>query len=1128
MTADTQLTAGDQRAREAALDVTESFIVQAPAGSGKTELLIQRYLCLLATVENPEEVLAITFTRKAAAEMRLRVLLALQKAHAGERPEEQHEQVTFDAAMSVLKRDQQSNWGLLESPRRLRIQTLDALNTAIARMQPMTSGASTGAAVVDMAMMNSLYGRAAAATLDWLGDRGYAGEATEEVLLHIDNNTTIYIAYLSRMLITRDQWLPFISSGAMSEEEARRLRQRFENSLAKVISGHLESTAARAPQAAMVEILALKDYAITNLRKEGLTDSPVLALADMDDVMHMKQVELGVWQSLAEFLLTKDGGVRRQIDKRIGFPPANRDMKQRFADLLESIADETEWTGLLHRSRELPPARYSDEQWSVLRALFHLLPVAVAELKRLAAIEGVTDYIEIALSAGTALGTAQNPGDVALLLDYQVRHILIDEMQDTSKAQYRMLEALTGGWQNGDGRSLFCVGDPMQSIYRFRNAEVAQFLLARENGINDVQLQALVLRRNFRSGEKLVHWFNSVFPFVLANHDDPGSGAVAYSEAVPVERFSGQGDVQLYPVIGSDRQLEARQSFQVIERLLNEHREDDVAVLVRGRSALPALLTLLREANIAYQAIDLDRLTDLPEIIDVLALTRALAHYGDRLAWLALLRAPWLGLSWTDIHELVFEARHLSVYELLLDNDRLTTLPDSTRTSLRRFIATLQPILVNDRSTPLHQRVERAWYTLGGPALLDDANAVANVNRYFEVLASLEIGGTLADIAELENRLDEERVSTSGAARLQIMTMHKAKGLQFDHVVLHGLGRRPKPPTPAVISWFDLPDAHGREDKIISPVGRRDDVDRDPIHRFIERTELAKDTHEKARLLYVACTRARQSLHLIGHAEISKDGSRLNKPVASTLLALLWPIVGDQYDAAFSDMAAAEDTEAAATFVNPALRRFESPWELPGLPAVPGQEAEPEDAGSGYEVEYYWVGANARLAGTIVHRWLQYAAEGRIELAAGQLNALRPVSRRWLSELGAGRDMLGDIENRVVKALEGVLGDVRGQWLLEGEGAAELALTGVINRKLQSIVIDRVRIDDDGTHWIVDYKTSTHEGGKLGSFLQAEADRYRGQLTRYAQIYGAYADARPRCALYFPLLREFVEVDVVI
>ena len=114
----------DESARIEALDTTRSFIVQAPAGSGKTELLIQRYLRLLATVDNPEEVLAITFTRKAAAEMQLRVLQALQAAGRDEEPQEAHEKVTAAAARSVLQKDRERGWDLIRNPRRMRIQTL--------------------------------------------------------------------------------------------------------------------------------------------------------------------------------------------------------------------------------------------------------------------------------------------------------------------------------------------------------------------------------------------------------------------------------------------------------------------------------------------------------------------------------------------------------------------------------------------------------------------------------------------------------------------------------------------------------------------------------------------------------------------------------------------------------------------------------------------------------------------------------------------------------------------------------------------------------------------------------------------------------------------------------------------
>ena len=87
-------------------------------------------------------------------------------------------------------------------------------------------------------------------------------------------------------------------------------------------------------------------------------------------------------------------------------------------------------------------------------------------------------------------------------------------------------------------------------------------------------------------------------------------------------------------------------------------------------------------------------------------------------------------------------------------------------------------------------------------------------------------------------------------------------------------------------------------------------------------------------------------------------------------------------------------------------------------------------------------------------------------------------------------------------------------------------MSGVVDGQVESVVLDRVRVDEQGTHWIVDYKTSSHEGGRLDEFLQAETDRYRPQLARYAEIYGNYKNADIRCALYFPLLQEFVEVDL--
>ncbi len=1121
MTSDAQRLEADQGARIAALDTTRSFIVQAPAGSGKTELLIQRYLKLLGRVEEPEEILAITFTRKAAAEMLIRVLDALRTARAGIEPDEAHRRLTFGLAKDVLARSTERGWNLIGSPKRMRIQTLDSLNGMIARARPLSAADSnSGARIVRNAGLTAIHDSAAVATLDWLAETGPRGEAVRRVLTHVDNNVRSFVGYLSGMLRTRDQWLPFVGSGELPDDETDGLRERFEEGLRLAVTEHLRRLRRAFERAGCEALTAQFDYAAGCLAADGVTDSPVLGLAGRQEWPGTDPAEAAAWQGVAEILMVRnEARFRKSVNKAQGFPTTDRERKDTVNAVLGSLADDAELGALLHATRVLPPVRYTNEQWSVLLALFGLLPLAVMELKRLFAERGMTDDIEIAQLAGAALGSAEDPGDIALLLDYRVQHVLVDEMQDTSSAQYRMLEALSGGWALGDGRTLFCVGDPMQSIYRFRNAEVGQFLLAREFGIGRLQLESLLLRRNFRSGARLVDWFNAVFPGVLASRNDPLNGAVSYAPALPAPQLAGIGDVAVHPVFGADTGLEAQTGCRVVRETLAAHPGEELAILVRGRTQLPDLLAALRQAGISYTAVDIDKLTDLPEIIDVLALTRAAVHPADRIAWLGLLRAPWIGLTWADLHALVHSDASATVNELLHDSGRLAALSIEGRQAVERARPALEALVAPRRSGTLRQCVEDCWFALGGPGVLRDTTEIDNVYRYLDLLETHEVGGTLPDVAMLESILEDEKVSSSARSRVQVMTMHRAKGLEFDHVMLFGLGRKPGGGGSDVLSWFDLPAPHGGERKIISPVGPRADVERDPVHRYIAAVATEKDNHEQGRLLYVACTRARKSLHLVGNVSVSADGSEFRRARRDSLLHWLWPALEKDFAAAFEPGSGAGDDTEEPTWIDPVRRRLGKPWTLPAV-SVPAAGLGDDIGDVGDEVEFYWVGTEARIAGTLVHRWLELMATGRASLEPG--DSRRAVTERWLREMGIADVTGGSVVARVLEAIERILGDERGRWLLEGPGHAELGLTGLHQGEVSSIVLDRVRIDD-GVHWIVDYKTSTHEGGNLRGFLDAEVERYAPQLQKYASIYRAWSGVEPRCALYFPLLQAFVE-----
>ena len=188
----------DTAARAAALDISRSFIVQAPAGSGKTGLLIQRYLALLGGVAQPEAIVAMTFTRKAAGEIRERIIAALRAAHGEPMPDDAHAATTWRLARAALRRDAELGWNLIVHPARLRIQTIDALCSALMRQAPLT--AKLGALPRMAERAEPLYTRAAR---EELVAAAPADPTWQRLLRHLDNDADRVVGLLARMLAMR-------------------------------------------------------------------------------------------------------------------------------------------------------------------------------------------------------------------------------------------------------------------------------------------------------------------------------------------------------------------------------------------------------------------------------------------------------------------------------------------------------------------------------------------------------------------------------------------------------------------------------------------------------------------------------------------------------------------------------------------------------------------------------------------------------------------------------------------------------------------------------------------------------------------------------------------------------------
>ncbi len=868
----------DAQARLRAVDPTRSVILQAPAGSGKTTLLIERLLVLLAQAETPEEILAITFTRKAAAEMALRIAQVL-KSRSEANPDPRAQQLER-LAQAIRLRSQARGWRLEENPNRLRIQTLDALNLALALQMPLAARGRGSLSV--LAQPETAYQIAARrALLDAQADAGLR-PAVQLLFERMENDFSRCESLIAEMLPKRAHWLPYLVGDA-----AVHLAARVRASLAAVVQARL----ARGAQLVAASLL-----------QEGLSIGVATARHAEPTAAEVRVPSLRQWQALAVLALTKKGEWRKRLTVREGFGPEDAPLKRRAIQWLGELAAQRGALEFLDEIRELPDPQLSEDETQVLGVLARLLELAVAELDVVFGELGRVDYPAIAQAASAALGSEDDPTDLALRMDNRIRHILVDEFQDTSLEQTRLLAQLTAGWEPGDGRTLFLVGDPMQSIYGFREAEVGMFLSARTTGIGTVALEALTLYRNFRSAPQVVQWNNSVFACCFPQVDDPRTSSVAYVPSVAAHSGAIPGAVQLHRGLPGDAAGEAQGIVRVVNDLRAAQPEASIAILVSTRAHAAPIVAALAAAQIPVAGVDLVPLQQLSIVRDLVALTLAVDHLGDRTAWLAILRAPWCGVDLKQISLIAGSDRRATLWERICDPQVLAGLSAPAQSRVRRLQAVLAVSFEEARHTyasgreSLARRVESAWLRLGGPAACAQEQDLVHARAFFDALAQWSQEPDWTGPQQLPHRL--KRLYAAQQAQpgaVQIMTIHHAKGLEFDHVILPGLGRQRRGNDRSLLQWLDLPREAGGSDLLMVAVPPGAAARATALGRYVTRLQNLRERNETTRLLYVAATRARLQLHLFGQLEDPTDEKPDPAPRAGTLLQRLWPALADAF-----------------------------------------------------------------------------------------------------------------------------------------------------------------------------------------------------------------------------------------
>jgi ATP-dependent helicase/nuclease subunit A len=1178
----------DAAARERALDITQSFIVEAPAGSGKTGLLIQRFLKLLASdsVDDPAQVVAITFTRKATAEMLDRVLAQLSAAakkpgapsqsalsiEVGSQAPRSFDETTRLLAQAVLARDAQLNWRLLDNPSRLNIRTIDSISSEIASALPILSGSGGAHSPAEDAA--PLHAEAARRTVMLLGGEDVAlTQALETLLLHRDGNLANCESLIASMLATRDQWgelVPLsraqLDDHFLDEVILPKLDRALDDAICRALTRLTQLFAA--PILARLSLLAAEMGDLPGYN--GLV-SPIALCAGRHAPPEAFAEHLERWRALAHLLITpssKDWRAGLNVNHvRFMITPQH---KLLVKQLIEDVRDTPGLCEALCDLSTLPPVQYPREQWPVTKALFRVLSRALAELQLVFAERGACDFAEVGLLARTALRNDSAIEDLSSATGLRLQHLLVDEMQDTSSGQYEFIQLLTRGW-DARSQTVFLVGDPKQSIYLFRQARVERFLRTLHTArLGDLTVEILRLTANFRSQPELVDAFNHDFSLIFpgapsqsAPSIEVGSqtAEVIFTPASSIRTGTGlrrwHADTLPYSADPAERtqlalnqrQAHARQIRQIIEQWhgkpLPPNREQPwkIAVLVRNRSHLGRIVDALKQpVPIPFRAVDIEPLAERPEILDLLALTRALLHPADRTAWLALLRSPWCGLALADLHRLAGADDRTFAEATLLERIRVgdAELSDDAVARLQPFWAVINVAMQQRGRQTVSQWVSRTWRAFDTPAFLD-SESLANAERFFTLLDQLESSGGTLDLAHLEQKMAKLYASPSVApGAVDLMTLHGAKGLEWDVVIVPELDRKGRNSSGTLLSWLETNPEGGSDDPsgdrlaagILAPISGRGEATH-ALNRWMRHVESAREGAERKRLFYVACTRAREELHLFAAPKRTAKGE-ITRDSAS-LLAAAWPAAEPHFAAAGVPIAPPAKPaillQLAAT-AQPRPRLLQRIPYLPltdplpsSLPPLPSSRFDrPEGS------------FTARAFGNAMHAFLEQlstriASGAPIALLREQLSSWRPRISAILRASGLAPAEIDRFTQNLLRGLTQTLNDPEGQWILAAhpQAASESALTSADStfRLDRTFLAGSKPLSTGSDHlWIIDYKTATHGTGpnsaSLETFLAGERQKYAPQLETYARALAATTPQPIRLALFYPLLPRLV------
>lgn len=1028
----------DRAQREIAQDLRHSCVVRAPAGSGKTELLVQRALRALLTVPEPEQVLLLTFTNKAVEELRHRMSVLL--CHKEGQKEGLVE--TADLAQKVRQRSEQLGWFLHMSPQRLPIMTLDAYFARLyQRMNPEDHPQMRQLLTDPAQFYEEHIDEALTALLEH-------DPQTPDLLEIFEGSTGQLRQIFLSLTLSRDRWLSslYADKVSLSPQECLSAECQILEELSQPVAQEFDNVASFVSQYSSIWPSTLSPASST------------------------------YWHCWAQLLLTQKGQWRQSYRRDQGIPAAAdlhswhepQERTQVLSDLQairESFSQHPITTALLRLMRRCPT-----EHRSIPLSLSHFLRRWVARLEVLKQKLRVMDFIDLTLSVASFFANPETSPALEADIDRNITHLLIDEIQDLSRLQFQIIAALLQKFCFAPQKSAFMVGDPQQAIYHFRGAHIGVFAQFEALDLPGLPKKNCLLQSNFRSAPELVGFVNDWAQKRFGNHSSSWLGVDKALKSYATAQAGGK----LSCYSASSVAQEASGLVSIIQRLQKDSPGGSIALLARDRTSLYPLMHLLAHYHIPYDAGDMLMLSQYAFFTDLHALIAIVLEPKQRAHWLPFLRSTWVRASFDDIDK-VYHSSAQDFWELG-GLQQYAPLFQQDYAQWQQMIHQLMPF--KGRSTPA-RFWDCLWENMGLSQQLEgrERQIWQTVQQYLRqqhwLISPQEILRDLTLFVDKSPAPLPER----GRANIMLMTIHKAKGLEFDWVILPNLASRlPTNNRPFLIEvpldgalFWALNDPQQKE-----------------WFTFLDDVVKQQHDHEIARLMYVALTRARRGLILSWNDQKSHQRSFLQMLIGDIPQPQVFPRSSPPIS-----REEAQRKKVIAHWPHWSWQRFS--WNTE---AVSWESLAPPS-----EIE--------RVVGLVLHHCLAVLFT---RPWPKDLLTKKNLQKLWyrfggnIEQWPEAFPQIGRSLARIEKssALDGIFSsEHRQQW-------SEFSLITPhqhVAHQCRKISIDRLIHCSDGRYWVVEWKT--------GPAWQQQWPSYREQLLRYAcSVEQALGGGFPRISLY--------------